>query len=103
MAVKKSFHETKVAIYIRVSTIYQVDKDSIPMQKRDLIAYSQLMLGTDNYEIFEDAGYSGKNMDRPAFQNMITRVRKGEFPMFLYGRLTVYPETFWTLLKCTRS
>ena len=87
MAVKKSFHETKVAIYIRVSTIYQVDKDSIPMQKRDLIAYSQLMLGTDNYEIFEDAGYSGKNTDRPAFQNMITRIRKGEFSHVLVWKI----------------
>ena len=55
-----SVRETKVAIYIRVSTIHQVDKDSIPMQKKDLIAYCQLILGTDNYEIFEDAGYSGK-------------------------------------------
>ena len=44
---------TKVAIYIRVSTIHQVDKDSIPMQKKDLIAYCQLILGTDNYEIFK--------------------------------------------------
>ena len=34
-----SVRETKVAIYIRVSTIHQVDKDSIPMQKKDLIAY----------------------------------------------------------------
>lgn len=71
-----SVRETKVAIYIRVSTIHQVDKDSIPMQKKDLIAYCQLILGTDNYEIFEDAGYSGKNTDRPAFQNMMGRIRK---------------------------
>ena len=52
-----SVRETKVAIYIRVSTIHQVDKDSIPMQKKDLIAYCQLILGTDNYEIFEETGY----------------------------------------------
>lgn len=71
--------ETKVAIYIRVSTIHQIDRDSIPMQKRDLAAYCQLILGTDNYEFFEDAGYSGKNMDRPAFQEMMHRVRREEF------------------------
>ena len=51
-----STRQTKVAIYIRVSTVHQVDKDSIPMQKKDLIAYCQLILGTDNYEIFEDYG-----------------------------------------------
>lgn len=82
-----SVRETKVAIYIRVSTIHQVDKDSIPMQKKDLIAYCQLILGTDNYEIFEDAGYSGKNTDRPAFQNMMGRIRKGEFTHVLVWKI----------------
>ncbi len=79
--------ETKVAIYIRVSTIHQVDKDSIPMQKKDLIAYCQLILGTDNYEIFEDAGYSGKNTDRPAFQDMMKKIRKGEFTHMLVWKM----------------
>ena len=78
---------TKVAIYIRVSTVHQVDKDSIPMQKKDLIAYCQLILGTDNYEIFEDAGYSGKNTDRPAFQDMMGRIRKGEFTHVLVWKI----------------
>ena len=79
--------ETKVAIYIRVSTIHQIDKDSIPMQKRDLAAYCQLILGTDNYEFFEDAGYSGKNMDRPAFQEMMRRVRREEFTHILVWKI----------------
>ena len=82
-----SIRETKVAIYIRVSTIHQVDKDSIPMQKKDLIAYCQLILGTDNYEIFEDAGYSGKNTARPAFQDMMGRIRKGEFTHVLVWKI----------------
>ena len=85
--VSASIRITKVAIYIRVSTIHQVDKDSIPMQKKDLIAYCQLILGTDNYEIFEDAGYSGKNTDRPAFQDMMGRIRKGEFTHVLVWKI----------------
>lgn len=28
----------RVAIYIRVSTTHQIDKDSLPMQRQDLIA-----------------------------------------------------------------
>lgn len=79
--------ETKVAIYIRVSTIHQIDKDSIPMQKRDLAAYCQLIIGTDNYEFFEDAGYSGKNMDRPSFQEMMRRVRREEFTHILVWKI----------------
>lgn len=63
----KNQEKTRVAIYVRVSTTYQVDKDSLPLQRQDLVAYSKLILGTDDYVIFEDAGYSGKNMDRPKF------------------------------------
>lgn len=86
-AILNAPRETKVAIYVRVSTTYQIDKDSIPMQKKDLIAYCSLMLGTDNYEIFEDAGYSGKNTDRPAFQDMMGRIRKGEFTHVLVWKI----------------
>ena len=77
----------RVAIYIRVSTVYQVDKDSLPMQRSDLIAYCKLILETENYEIFEDAGYSGKNTDRPAFQEMMKRVRDGEFTHILVWKI----------------
>ena len=77
----------KVAIYVRVSTVYQVDKDSLPMQKKDLISYSELILGISNYEIFEDAGYSGKNTDRPAYQEMMLRVNRGEFSHVLVWKI----------------
>ena len=77
----------KVAIYIRVSTVYQVDRDSLPMQRSDLIAYCKLILETESYEIFEDAGYSGKNVDRPAFQEMMKRVRDGEFTHILVWKI----------------
>ena len=77
----------KVAIYIRVSTMHQVDRDSLPMQRKDLAAYSELILGINDYEIFEDAGYSGKNTDRPAFQSMMGRLRKGEFSHVLVWKI----------------
>lgn len=79
--------DQKVAIYIRVSTTYQIDKDSLPMQRKDLIAYAELILGITAYEIFEDAGYSGKNTDRPAFQDMMRRVRSGEFSHVLVWKI----------------
>lgn len=47
----------KVAIYTRVSTHYQIDKDSLPLQLNELINYSKYVLGIDDYEIFEDVGY----------------------------------------------
>lgn len=75
----KKLNAKKSALYIRVSTHYQVDKDSLPLQREDLINYSKYALDVDKYEVFEDAGYSGKNTDRPDFQRMMSRIRDGEF------------------------
>ena len=69
----------KAAIYIRVSTSHQIDKDSLKVQKRELIAYCDLILHINSYEIFEDPGYSAKSTDRPAYQEMMARLRTGEF------------------------
>lgn len=77
----------KAALYIRVSTVYQIDKDSLPMQRQDLQNYCKLVLNIDDYEIFEDAGYSAKNTDRPAFKNMMERIRAGEFTHILVWKL----------------
>lgn len=77
----------KVAIYVRVSTTYQADKDSLPLQRSDLINYSKFVLGIYDYEIFEDAGYSGKNTSRPDYQEMINRIKTGEFSHLLVWKI----------------
>ena len=69
----------RAAIYLRVSTVYQIDKDSLPMQREDLICYCEYVLGIKDFVIFEDAGYSGKNTDRPDYQRMMSQVRNGLF------------------------
>lgn len=77
----------KAAIYCRVSTLHQVDKDSLPMQRQDMINYAKYALGIEDYEVFEDAGYSGKNTDRPAFQDMMERIEAGEFSHVLVWKI----------------
>ena len=77
----------KAAIYCRVSTLHQIDKDSLPMQKIDMINYAKYILSIEDYEVFEDAGYSGKNTDRPAFQDMMARVSQGEFTHILVWKI----------------
>lgn len=79
--------QVRVAIYVRVSTHYQVDKDSLPVQKEELVAYAKYVLNANSYEIFEDAGFSAKNTDRPDFQQMMSRVREGEFSHVLVWKL----------------
>ena len=73
------FTVMRAAIYVRVSTIYQVDKDSLPLQKQELTGFCKYSLGIEDVVIFEDAGYSGKNTDRPAFQRMMGQIRNGLF------------------------
>ena len=70
--------EKIVAIYTRVSTGYQIEKDSLPFQKKELTAYCKHILHAENIELFEDAGKSGKNTDRPAFLRMMKKIRAGE-------------------------
>ena len=69
----------KTAIYTRVSTGYQVDKDSLPYQRQECSSYCRLILHVpdEEIEIFEDAGKSGKNTDRPGFQRMMRQVKSG--------------------------
>lgn len=68
-----------IALYVRVSTGHQVDKDSLPFQKKELRAYCKHILhcNMDDVEVFEDAGRSGKNTNRPAYERMMKKIRAG--------------------------
>ena len=57
------------------------------MQRDELPKYAELVLGIRSYEVFEDAGYSAKNTDRPAYQRMMARVRSGEFSHILVWKI----------------
>lgn len=77
----------RVALYIRVSTNHQIDKDSLPLQREELINYCKYVLGIEDFEIFEDAGFSAKNTDRPGYQKMMKMVRAGLFTHILVWKL----------------
>ncbi len=85
--VDEKLNKSKAAIYIRVSTHWQVDKDSLQVQRRELIAYAEMVLGISDYVIFEDPGYSAKNTDRPEYQHMMDRLRTGEFSHLLVWKI----------------
>lgn len=46
-----------------------------------------MVLGIQDYEIFEDPGYSAKNTDRPKYQEMMDRLRTGEFSHVLVWKI----------------
>lgn len=77
----------KAALYVRVSTMHQIDKDSLPFQKQELSDYSKYVLKINDFVIFEDAGFSGKNTERPKYQEMMSRVRAGEFSHLIVWKI----------------
>jgi len=77
----------KSALYVRVSTTHQIDKDSLPLQRSDLTNYTKFVLGIEDFEIFEDAGYSGGTTDRPAYQDMMNRIKMGEFTHLIVWKI----------------
>ena len=77
----------KAALYVRVSTVMQLDKESRGVQKNDLIRYCEDILGIMDYEIFEDAGFSAGFTDRPDYQEMLRRIRTGEFTHLIVWKI----------------
>lgn len=79
--------EEKAALYIRVSTQYQIGGDSLNTQKETLMKYAELVLNIPDITIFEDAGFSGKNTSRPAYQKMMKGLRQGEYTHLLVWKI----------------
>ena len=66
----------KVALYVRVSTQEQLKEGySIGEQIERLTKYSESM-GWKVYKVYNDGGYSGKDMERPALQDLIQDIKK---------------------------
>ncbi|WP_343083896.1 recombinase family protein [Blautia producta] len=77
----------KAALYIRVSTQYQISGDSLNTQLETLTKYAELILKIQDITIFEDAGFSGKNTSRPAYQKMMKALRQGEYTHLLVWKI----------------
>ncbi len=68
----------RVALYVRVSTDKQAEYGmSLDAQRAELERYCHER-GWEIVEVYVDGGFSGKDIDRPAFQRMLQRVRAGE-------------------------
>lgn len=77
------------ACYCRVSTVHQIDKESIPSQVHMLSSYCAGMLHVkkSDIEFYIDAGYSGKNTKRPEYERMMEDVKAGKRNIVLAFKL----------------
>jgi site-specific DNA recombinase len=63
--------------YIRVSSDMQAEKGTSLDNQRERIADLARKKGYQLIHIYEDAGFSGKTTNRPAFQEMFNHIRQG--------------------------
>lgn len=77
----------RVFIYVRVSTTLQVEEGySLVEQEERLKKYCEAM-EWEVVEVFKDGGYSGANLERPAMQDMIRKIEKGQADIVLVDKL----------------
>ena len=77
----------KVGCYVRVSTVEQKIKGySIPEQIERTQKYCEA-LGWTVFKVYNDAGFSGGSMDRPALQQLIRDVKAGKLDKVLVYKL----------------
>lgn len=65
----------RVAIYLRVSTMDQVDGYSLDVQRERLTAYCTAQ-GWDDINVYMDDGESGTGIERPALKRMIRHIEE---------------------------
>mgnify|MGYP002624550982 FL=1 len=77
----------RAALYIRVSTDEQAREGfSIDAQKRKLLAYAESQ-DWDVVSVLVDDGYSTKDLNRPAMQELLQKVRNEEIDVVLVFKL----------------
>lgn len=73
----------KAKIYIRVSTEDQAREGySLKAQKKHLVAFVNEK-GYELVEVYEDAGFSGKNTDRPALQQLLLDAKERTYDVLV--------------------
>lgn len=92
-----------VAIYLRVSTVRQADRDSLPAQKEVLTDYAKTFLGATQIVYFEDAGISGTTDARPAFERLLTLSTEGLFNYVLVFKLDRFSRNFIHFMKAYQT
>ena len=68
----------RVALYTRVSTDMQAAKDEGSLDTQEARLRASLASRSGDYEVrhvFREEGESGKSLDRPELQNLLSKVR----------------------------
>jgi len=92
----------KCAIYTRVSTDNQAEKEynSCQSQEEKIRAFITSQEDWQVYEVYSDEGYTGANLNRPAFKRMLSDINDIDIILFYkMDRLTRSPKDFYHLVE----
>ena len=92
-----SDQERHLALYSRVSTEIQVDRDALANQKEALIRYAKRQGKPFRY--YCDAGFSAKDTKRPDFQQMMAEVGEGNIDAIVVTKLDRISRSLGDLLS----
>ena len=75
--ITKEKHHNLIGLYVRVSTINQIDKDSLQTQEDRLKAFCKAN-GINSFKVYRDAGFSAKDTKRPALETLFKDIKDGK-------------------------
>ncbi len=95
---------TRCAIYTRVSTDLQAEKEfsSCESQEQKIKSFVESQNNWQICKIYSDPGYTGANINRPALQELLEDVKQGKIDIILsykIDRLTRSPRDFYQLIE----
>lgn len=91
--------DARAALYIRVSTELQAEKGTSLDDQRDTLTKYCEKNGYTVIHVYEDAGISGKSIDRPQFQAMLLAAQAGEFKRVIATKLDRIARNLKDLLE----
>jgi len=94
----------RCAIYTRVSTDRQAEKEynSCEAQQEKIISFIKAHDDMRVCEVYDDAGYTGANINRPAMQELLDDIKCAKLDMVIVykiDRLTRSPKDFYNLIE----
>jgi site-specific DNA recombinase len=98
MIVAMGDEKRRCAIYTRVSTEMQVDRQSLSTQDAQLREYAERH-GWAVVKIFTDAGLSAKNTKRPALQEMLQWAKERKVDVILVSKIDRISRNLMDLLR----
>ena len=90
-----------IGLYVRVSTLNQVDRDSLKTQEERLKAYCAAN-GIKEFKIYKDAGLSAKDTKRPALEELMTDIKEGKIGGVFVIKLDRITRSMADLLHLTK-